>query len=150
MRFQTVWSRRWFSKLDLWLAQDTVSLSLYKILHLMQLRHVVPWYKYFQFWWVWQDYGKHSYGKGVMAFGVQLQSMLQVSCLAAVFNADPSQLFPADVFWWMAVPLVGTVNTQMFQAARAACWLSLTISLQKYSVNTLTQYTSPVQGTLAF
>lgn len=44
-----------------------------------------------------------------------------VSCLAAVFNADPSQLFPADVFWWMAVPLVGTVNTQMFQAARAAC-----------------------------
>lgn len=27
-RFHTVWSRRWFSQLDLWLAQDTVPFSL--------------------------------------------------------------------------------------------------------------------------
>lgn len=91
MRFQTAWSRRWFSQLDLWLAQGTVPFSIYKILHLMQPSHIVLWYRYFQLWWVWQDYKRHSYGKGVMAFGVQLQSMLQVPCLAANFHADPSQ-----------------------------------------------------------
>jgi len=71
-----------------------------------------------------------------MAFGVQLQSMLQVPCIAAIFHADTSQLFPGDASWWRAVPLIGTVNTRFKQQGQHVdCHLPF---LQKCSVNTLT------------